>query len=245
MKEIFKACFSWLLPIFSIYIFIWALNGWVTSNDFYLDVNFDGSENLVSSTVNGCTKWKYSFEAVLEHDNCHKILYNISNFDDVKLNKGRRVLHLKRYTTGSSWTDFVPFYPYNSNYFIVNNKQFLGEAKIAEYSKLFLPFSFSMRNWGYLLVLLYMVFLVLYMALTEWLIRDNRLLTYKSIAIIAKFCGILILLPIYFSNELYISVKIFLSSSFYHIFLITLFSLIIHQLINFKQPIKKFSITRN
>lgn len=237
-----KKTLSVLIGIGAIYLFLWALSGLFSPGDVFIDTYLTPSGTITSANVyKGQKSTSRGLVIDLSPEEINSIVPNII-YDSSLYKPGRQILCLSNYTTGSFALDLIPFMPFNAQYKIISTADFDNQLGIDNYSQYFNLFHMSDYALAWIFALVLISLLLIPMALNEYFEKKKNEKAYKITSITGKIAGLLVLSKFYFNDGLYISIKVFLNSSFLHLIVIAILAMLITQITNIQKPLDKFKI---
>jgi hypothetical protein len=231
-----------ILSIGTIYLLIWAISGMFSPGGIFLDTYLLPNGNIDTSKMyNGQRSSSRGLVTELNREELNSIIPNIIN-DSSIYKPGRQILYINKYTSGSNLLDFVPFWSFNDKYKIVSIESFDIQIGVDNYSEYFNLFHMSDFSLGLALALIIVSLMIVPMMLAEYFEKKNNAKAYKISSITGKIAGLVVFSKFYFSDDIYISIKVFLNNSSLHLIVIVILSMLITQLINIKKSLDKFKI---
>ena len=229
-----------ILPISAIYLLLWAISGMFSPGVIFLDSYLLPKGNIdMVKMYNGQKSSSRGLVIELNREELNSIIPNIIN-DSSFYKPGRQIFCISKYTTGSNLLNFVPFLSFNDKYKIISAENFDKQIGIDNYSEYFNLFHMSDYSIAWILALLTVSLMIVPGMSAEYFEKKNNAKAYKISSITGKIAGLIVFSKFYFSDDMYISVKVFLNNSFLHLIFIVILSMLITQIINIKKPLDEF-----
>jgi hypothetical protein len=235
MKETLKT----ILRIIVIYAILFGVNGLFSTGGIFLDTDLSTNKNIsISKVYRGQELSNRALVSELTREELNLIIPNITS-DSGFYRTGRQIVWISKYTTGNNLLDFVPFLSFNDEYKIIATEDFDENIGMEDCSKYFNLWHMGDYALGWMLALAITILSIFPAMLAEHYKKKNNVIRYKIASITAKITGLMILTVCYFSDNLYVSVRVFLNNSFLHLIVSVILARLIAQVININKPIEK------